>query len=140
MTKEKVKKNLIQLGDLFSNTELFKDIFEKAEQQNSWFTRANLEFAFTSWSEALSESNVEQWLSQYQLPQATSAKKVLIIMAGNLPLVGFHDLLCVLVAGHQAIVKLSSDDRVLLPYLLEKIKDFERQVGRHTFYIAFIKG
>ena len=48
MIKEKVKKNLIQLGDLFSNTELFKDIFEKAEQQNSWFTRANLEFAFTS--------------------------------------------------------------------------------------------
>ena len=127
MIKEKVKKNLIQLGDLFSNTKLFKDIFEKAEQQNSWFTRANLEFAFTSWSEALSESNVEQWLSQYQLPQATSAKKVLIVMAGNLPLVGFHDLLCVLVAGHQAIVKLSSDDRVLLPYLLEKIRDFAPQ-------------
>ena len=116
--------NLVRLGELLSKTEQFNDIFEKAEQQNSWFTRANVTFAFTSWSEALSENNVQQWLSQYQLPQTTSPKKILIIMAGNLPLVGFHDLLCVLVAGHKAIVKLSSDDRVLLPYLITQIRTF----------------
>mgnify|MGYP000936808726 FL=1 len=116
--------NLVRLGELLSKTEQFNDIFEKAEQQNSWFTRANVIFAFKSWSEALSENNVQQWLSQYQLPQTTSPKKILIIMAGNLPLVGFHDLLCVLVAGHKAIVKLSSDDRVLLPYLITQIRAF----------------
>ena len=116
--------NLVRLGELLSKTEQFNDIFEKAEQQNSWFTRANVIFAFKSWSDALSENNVKQWLSQYQLPQTTSPKKILIIMAGNLPLVGFHDLLCVLVAGHKAIVKLSSDDRVLLPYLIKQIRAF----------------
>ena len=116
--------NLVRLGELLSKTEQFNDIFDKAEQQNSWFTRANVIFAFKSWSEALSENNVQQWLSQYQLPQTTSPKKILIIMAGNLPLVGFHDLLCVLVAGHKAIVKLSSDDRVLLPYLITQIRTF----------------
>ncbi len=116
--------NLVRLGELLSKTEQFNDIFEKAEQQNSWFTRANVIFAFKSWSDALSENNVKQWLSQYQLPQTTSPKKILIIMAGNLPLVGFHDLLCVLVAGHKAIVKLSSDDRVLLPYLIKQMKAF----------------
>ena len=116
--------NLVRLGELLSKTEQFNDIFEKAEQQNSWFTRANVTFAFKSWSAALSENNVPQWLSQYQLPQTTSPKKILIIMAGNLPLVGFHDLLCVLVAGHKAIVKLSSDDRVLLPYLIKQMKAF----------------
>ena len=116
--------NLVRLGELLSKTEQFNDIFEKAEQQNSWFTRANVTFAFKSWSEALSENNVQQWLSQYQLPQTTSPKKILIIMAGNLPLVGFHDLLCVLVAGHKAIVKLSSDDGVLLPYLIKQMKAF----------------
>ena len=116
--------NLVRLGELLSKTEQFNDIFEEAEQQNSWFTRANVIFAFKSWSEALSENNVQQWLSQYQLPQTTSPKKILIIMAGNLPLVGFHDLLCVLVAGHKAIVKLSSDDRVLLPYLITQIRTF----------------
>ena len=116
--------NLVRLGELLSKTEQFNDIFDKAEQQNSWFTRANVIFAFKSWSEALSENNVQQWLSQYQLPQTTSPKKILIIMAGNLPLVGFHDLLCVLVAGHKAIVKLSSDDGVLLPYLITQIRAF----------------
>ena len=116
--------NLVRLGELLSKTEQFNDIFEKAEQQNSWFTRANVTFAFKSWSEALSKNNVQQWLSQYQLPQTTSPKKILIIMAGNLPLVGFHDLLCVLVAGHKAIVKLSSDDGVLLPYLIKQMKAF----------------
>ena len=116
--------NLVRLGELLSKTEQFNDIFDKAEQQNSWFTRANVIFAFKSWSEALSENNVQQWLSQYQIPQTTSPKKILIIMAGNLPLVGFHDLLCVLVAGHKAIVKLSSDDRVLLPYLITQIRTF----------------
>ena len=116
--------NLVRLGELLSKTEQFNDIFDKAEQQNSWFTRANVIFAFKSWSEALSKNNVQQWLSQYQLPQTTSPKKILIIMAGNLPLVGFHDLLCVLVAGHKAIVKLSSDDGVLLPYLITEIRTF----------------
>ena len=116
--------NLVRLGELLSKTEQFNDIFDKAEQQNSWFTRANVTFAFKSWSEALSENNVQQWLSQYQLPQTTSPKKILIIMAGNLPLVGFHDLLCVLVTGHKAIVKLSSDDRVLLPYLITQMRTF----------------
>lgn len=116
--------NLVRLGELLSKTEQFNDIFEKAEQQNSWFTRANVTFAFKSWSEALSENNVQQWLSQYQLPQTTSSKKILIIMAGNLPLVGLHDLLCVLVTGHKAIVKLSSNDCVLLPYLITQMKTF----------------
>ena len=116
--------NLVRLGELLSKTEQFNDIFEKAEQQNSWFTRANVIFAFKSWSEALSKNNVQQWLSQYQLPQTTSPKKILIIMAGNLPLVGLHDLLCVLVTGHKAIVKLSSNDCVLLPYLITQMKTF----------------
>ena len=116
--------NLVRLGELLSKTEQFNDIFEKAEQQNSWFTRANVIFAFKSWSEALSENNVQRWLSQYQLPQTTSSKKILIIMAGNLPLVGLHDLLCVLVTGHKAIVKLSSNDCVLLPYLITQMKTF----------------
>ncbi|EKY17110.1 hypothetical protein [Capnocytophaga sp. oral taxon 326] len=122
--KQRNINNLVRLGELLSKTEQFNDIFEKAEQQNSWFTRANVIFAFKSWSDALSENNVKQWLSQYQLPQTTSSKKILIIMAGNLPLVGLHDLLCVLITGHKAIVKLSSNDCVLLPYLITQMKTF----------------
>ena len=122
--KQRNINNLVRLGELLSKTEQFNDIFEKAEQQNSWFTRANVIFVFKSWSDALSENNVKQWLSQYQLPQTPSSKKILIIMAGNLPLVGLHDLLCVLITGHKAIVKLSSNDCVLLPYLITQMKTF----------------
>ena len=122
--KQRNINNLVRLGELLSKTEQFNDIFEEAEQQNSWFTRANVIFAFKSWSDALSENNVKQWLSQYQLPQTTLPKKILIIMAGNLPLVGLHDLLCALVTGHKAIVKLSSNDCVLLPYLITQMKTF----------------
>ena len=93
--KQRNINKLVRLGELLSKTEQFNDIFEKAEQQNSWFTRTNVIFAFKSWSDALSKNNVKQWLSQYQLPQTTSPKRILIVMAGNLPLVGLHDLLCV---------------------------------------------
>jgi hypothetical protein len=117
-------KKLVQLGSLLANTKLFEGVFEQAEQQNSWFTRDNLRFAFDTWAASLQEDKVRQWLSAYEGLETTSAKKVLIVMAGNIPLVGFHDLLCVLVAGHKAIVKLSSNDRVLLPFLVEQLRTF----------------
>ncbi len=117
-------RKLVQLGSLLANTKLFEGVFEQAEQQNSWFTRDNLRFAFDTWAASLQEDKVRQWLSAYEGLETTSAKKVLIVMAGNIPLVGFHDLLCVLVAGHKAIVKLSSNDRVLLPFLVEQLKTF----------------
>lgn len=117
-------RKLVQLGTLLANTELFEGVFEQAEQQNSWFTPDNLRFAFDTWAASLEEDKVRQWLSAYEGLETTSAKKVLIVMAGNIPLVGFHDLLCVLVAGHKAIVKLSSNDRVLLPFLVEQLKTF----------------
>lgn len=132
--REKTIKNLIQLGDLFSKTEQFREVFEKAEQQNSWFTSSNLEFAFASWREALSENKVKQWLRAYGTEGRSSSKTVLIIMAGNIPLVGFHDLLCVWVSGHRAIVKLSSNDRVLLPYLVEQIGNFAPEWAESTLF------
>nr|WP_314287159.1 acyl-CoA reductase [uncultured Capnocytophaga sp.] len=132
--REKTIKNLIQLGDLFSKTEQFREVFEKAEQQNSWFTSSNLEFAFASWREALSENKVKQWLRAYGTEGRSASKTVLIIMAGNIPLVGFHDLLCVWVSGHRAIVKLSSNDRVLLPYLVEQISNFAPEWAESTLF------
>nr|WP_314561776.1 acyl-CoA reductase [uncultured Capnocytophaga sp.] len=118
------KEKLVQLGTLLGDTDRFGDLFRQAEQQNSWFTPDNLHFAFKTWSETLTSSKIQQWLHSYVIPKAKVSKKILIVMAGNIPLVGFHDLLCVLVAGHQAIVKLSSNDSVLLPYLVEQFKSF----------------
>lgn len=110
----KEDKNMPSGNDL--QFEKFKETLKLAEQQNDWFTPENLQFACKSWAEALTEENLKKWLKKYDFSKVTP-KKVAIIMAGNIPLVGLHDFLSVLIAGHKAIVKLSSDDKIILPFI-----------------------
>lgn len=123
MTNSELTKKLILLGELFNDAERFSAIFAQAEQQNSWFTQHNLTFARNTWATTLSEANIKRWLSTYKLSEPQNVKKILLIMAGNIPLVGFHDLLCVWVSGHKAVVKLSSEDKLLLPFIVEQLRD-----------------
>ena len=123
MTNSELTKKLILLGELFNDAERFSAIFAQAEQQNSWFTQHNLTFARNTWATTLSEANIKRWLSAYKLSKPQYVKKILLIMAGNIPLVGFHDLLCVWVSGHKAVVKLSSEDKLLLPFIVEQLRD-----------------
>ena len=123
MTNSELTKKLILLGELFNDAERFSAIFAQAEQQNSWFTQHNLTFARTTWATTLSEANIKRWLSAYKLSEPQNVKKILLIMAGNIPLVGFHDLLCVWVSGHKAVVKLSSEDKLLLPFIVKQLRD-----------------
>lgn len=123
MTNSELTKKLILLGELFNDAERFSAIFAQAEQQNSWFTQHNLTFARTTWATTLLEANIKRWLSAYKLSELQNVKKILLIMAGNIPLVGFHDLLCVWVSGHKAVVKLSSEDKLLLPFIVEQLRD-----------------
>ncbi|WP_172916898.1 acyl-CoA reductase [Capnocytophaga canis] len=102
----------------------FVEVLGLAEQQNGWFTSENLRFACKSWAEALQRNSIERWLSNYTFDGITP-KDIAIIMAGNIPLVGFHDFLCVLISGHRAVVKLSSDDQVLLPFLANYLQHIE---------------
>ncbi|MBZ0326216.1 MAG: acyl-CoA reductase [Altibacter sp.] len=91
-------------------------LLDTAEHYNGWFTKKNVQFACKSWYEALSEKNMHRWVSQYTFSE-TKPKTVAIIMAGNVPLVGFHDFLSVLLTGNKVLVKLSSSDTQLLPFL-----------------------
>src|SRR5690606_16132853 len=86
----------------------------KAGQMNGWFTHENILFALQQWGELLTEENILGWLSHYPIGKTTSPKTVGIVMAGNIPLVGFHDFLCVLLSGNKVLAKLSSNDKVLL--------------------------
>lgn len=99
-------------------------LLEIAKQHNGWFTSENILLALRNWSEALSKANLLQWTSAYQFPDK-SPKTVAIIMAGNIPLVGFHDFLSVLISGNKALVKQSSNDAVLLPFLSEFLIKYE---------------
>ncbi|MGB7784861.1 MAG: acyl-CoA reductase [Salinimicrobium sp.] len=98
--------------------ELVKQKAEAAIHHNGWFNLENVLFSMQQWSKALTAENLDQWLSSYHLENITP-KTVGIIMAGNIPLVGFHDFLSVIISGHKALVKLSSNDQVLLPVIAD---------------------
>lgn len=108
------KKDGLLKNDIFF--ERFLQQIESAHIYNSWFIKEQVLFACESWAGALSKENLEKWVKNYTIP-ANTFKTVAVIMAGNIPLVGFHDFLCVLICGYKAVVKQSSNDNKLLPVL-----------------------
>ena len=116
------KKQDILYNDLFF--EGFKHQIQLAYEHNGWFSKENVLFSLDGWSNQLTESNINKWISKYNFKDIES-KKVAIVMAGNIPLVGFHDFLCVLMSGHDVLVKQSSNDKHLLPYLAKYLEHVE---------------
>ena len=104
----------VKNNDTFFND--FIQLIDLSQSHNGWFTPEQVHFAIESWAEALTEENLNQWLTPY-LYTEREPKTVGLILAGNIPLVGFHDFLSVLVSGHKVLVKLSSNDQKLLPFL-----------------------
>ncbi|MCX2837014.1 acyl-CoA reductase [Salinimicrobium sp. MT39] len=101
--------------------ELLKEKIERAVHYNGWFTLENVLFSIEQWSRALTSDNLQKWLSGYDFSEV-EPKTVGIIMAGNIPLVGFHDFISVLVSGHKVLVKQSSNDKLLLPVIADYLK------------------
>ncbi|TDW52358.1 acyl-CoA reductase LuxC [Flavobacterium sp. 270] len=124
----------IQKSDVLHN-DLFFDDFQKlialSQSHNGWYTPEQVYFAIQSWADALTEENISKWLSNYSFEEAQNdleahqedqhSKTVALILAGNIPLVGFHDFLSVLITGNKALVKTSSNDQHLLPFLAKYI-------------------
>lgn len=109
-----IKKDNIPFNDRFF--EGMTDAIQLSKSYNGWFTKNNIQFAFKSWEDALNEKNLLKWTSVYDL-EKTPNHTIAMVLAGNIPLVGFHDLLSVLISGNRVIAKLSSNDKLLLPYL-----------------------
>ncbi|MBX2916288.1 MAG: acyl-CoA reductase [Cyclobacteriaceae bacterium] len=106
-----------------------EQLYERASLSNAWFTTASVQNALDGITLFLESETLRSWTSQY--PPAPNQKTVGIAMAGNIPLVGFHDLLCVLISGHNALVKLSSQDalmEVLINWLIEIEPHFANQI------------
>ena len=113
-------KNFLELNtdDLHENHDDFIAVLRKSEIENPWFTIENQKFALKQWADLLTEHNLNQWLSQYKTPLLS--KRVGLILAGNIPMVGFHDVISVILSNHIPVIKLSSKDKRLLPFLLTK--------------------
>ncbi|MGK4568762.1 acyl-CoA reductase [Flavobacterium sp. 3HN19-14] len=108
----------VQHNDLFFDA--FVDLIQLSQSHNGWYTPEQVYFAIKSWADALTEKNLNQWLSVYDLKEH-EPKTIGLILAGNIPLVGFHDFLSVLITGNKVLVKTSSNDQHLLPFLAKYI-------------------
>ncbi|WP_432670399.1 acyl-CoA reductase [Flavobacterium sp. SM2513] len=154
MTLAHKKNTLIELGKFLSQFHLeksipnpevlkndlfytaFLDLIELSQSHNGWYTPENVYFAINSWAKALTKENLEQFLSSYTFENNTP-KTVGLVLAGNIPLVGFHDFICVLLSGHKVQVKTSSNDQMLLPFLANYLTSVEPALLN---YIQFSEG
>lgn len=98
-----------------------------ASLHNGWFSEENIHFAVHEWGKALTEENLEKWLKDYQFSTIENPKTVAVIMAGNIPLVGFHDFLSVLISGHAILIKQSDNDKQLLPVLCSYLTELNTE-------------
>jgi hypothetical protein len=105
----------------------FKSSTEKAESNNAWFSRKMIRLSMESWAKNLIEDNIDKWMSKYDVPSSIN-KNVLIICAGNLPLVGFHDIVCCILLNINTQVKLSKNDNVLIPAILNVLYLFDSEL------------
>ena len=118
----------VKLGSFFSNyinnnlESLERNRFDKAINEsilhNSFFSKKNILKSLLSWSNVLTKKSIDNFISNYLIKIKKREKKIAIIMAGNIPLVGFHDFFCVILSGNFAVIKLSSKDSHLFKFIL----------------------
>ena len=141
-----VKKDFIALSDVLTQlldgkeTELlsqsaFQDFLQQAQDENPWFVQEHIRYALSQITSALTEPNLKKWLSAYpEISKQKPAKTVALIMAGNIPLVGFHDMLSVLISGHNLKAKLSSKDRILPKMIRELLVKINQEYDRKILF------
>lgn len=116
----------IKLGQKLSNLSDDKKqtLFSSVYNENNWFTEENITKSLNGICSYLNKVNIEKWLEKYDLKDRNS-KNVGVIMAGNIPLVGFHDLLSILISGHNTMIKPSSQDNVLMSFVINSLYEIE---------------
>ena len=105
-----------------------------AQVQNPWFTKVNINTSVVNWAALLQRDLLTNWISGYQQAKWTD-DAVGLVLAGNLPLVGLHDLICVLLSGYKAVVKLSSKDKVLIPALVRILQHNFAEINERVQFV-----
>ncbi len=122
METQKHISNLVELGLAFkniANSNTQEPRLELAEAKNRWFTQESIKYTFKELGNLLSSKNLNNWLAQYNISKPISQKTIGLVLAGNIPLVGFHDILCVLLTGNKVLAKLSHKDEILYTIVKE---------------------
>ncbi|MBO9673841.1 MAG: acyl-CoA reductase [Sphingobacteriaceae bacterium] len=138
LTQEKAIIAFVELGKKLTNpTDILGNTLYSAESANAWFTQENIKKSVLSFSAMLNEADLALWFQSVQL--STSPKKVGLILAGNIPLVGLHDILCVLATGNIALIKLSSSDDKLIKTVLAELINIESAFADKIEYVDRLK-
>ncbi len=134
-------KAFAKLGEYLSNPdEQLQNLVQSESNLNAWFTKENTQSAIDAIAATLTEDVLQNWLAQYPTAGQAPAKNIGLILAGNIPLVGFHDVLSVLLAGHKAVIKTSSQDNRLIRYLLQKLTEFEPAIASRFEFVERLQG
>ncbi|MDP9081826.1 MAG: acyl-CoA reductase [Bacteroidota bacterium] len=110
-------------------------LIETEKQYNAWFTPESVTEAVGAISRMLNKEDLTKWLNNYNIESDRSIKKVGLILAGNIPLVGFHDVLCVLASGNFASIKASSQDSRLIKHILQILVDIEPSFAEQYSFV-----
>ena len=132
---------MIELGKyLQSDNEELKIAKHKAFEKNGWFTPEFINLSLNNIAkEFLQKEKLESWVNSYYLDDNIASKNVGIVMAGNIPVVGFHDFLSVFIAGHKQTIKLSSKDDVLLKHIVDKLFEWQPILNESILFSDLLK-
>ncbi len=120
---------------LLDSTAIPESLYNQVKASNPWFTKESVDRAIEAIAiYYLDKEKLAKWVSNYQFGNILP-KRVGLILAGNIPLVGFHDILTVFIAGHIAKIKLSDKDKVLTKYLLKKLTEFDSAASEHFEFV-----
>ena len=130
------------LGNYLKNNDPeWQEVKLQAYQKNPWFTTTFIDIALENIiHNFLQQDLLEKWTGHYHLDDNISSKNIGIVMAGNIPLVGFHDFLAVFISGHRQTIKLSSKDDVLLKFLLKKLYSWNIDIQNRISISELLKG
>ena len=134
---------LVRLGEyILSDNPIWQESKKRASQENSWFIPKFIELAAGNIARSFLQKDIlESWSDNYKLKTINHKPVTIgIVMAGNIPLVGFHDWLCVFISGQKALIKLSSKDHVLLKHLTDKLIEWDKDVKELIQFADMLKG
>lgn len=143
MNLQERKEILVRLGHyILAGDQKWEFTKQRASAENAWFTPEFVELSSNNIaSQFLTEEKLTTLIQHYTIPEENQApKRVGIVMAGNIPMVGFHDLLCTFLAGHYAQVKLSSKDTVLIKFLVQKMVSWKEEATPYFDFSEMLKG
>lgn len=132
---EKLRKKMLGISQ-----EEKSALFSKAKNQNNWFTYDSCEKAFLGIEKLLEPKLLSDFMSKYSFQENQNPKEIGLMLSGNIPAVGFHDILCVLLSGNKAAIKLSSMDGVLIHWFLESLERIDQRVSAFISIEEMLKG